>query len=67
MLSFLLSKVTPNAVLLVLNLMLAGVALVLCKPMLSSVITPVVAMVLALLGLVLLVLKIDRAESVEAE
>lgn len=67
MLSFLLSKVTPNAVLLVLNLMLAGVALVLCKPMLSSVIAPVAAMVLALLGLVLLVLKIDRAESVEAE
>lgn len=67
MLSFLLSKVTLNAVLLVLNLLLAGVALVLCKPMLASVITPVAAMVLALLGLVLLVLKIDRAESVEAE
>lgn len=67
MLSFLLSKVTPNAVLLVLNLLLAGVALVLCKPMLASVIVPVAAMVLALLGLVLLVLKIDRAESVEAE
>ncbi len=67
MLSFLLSKVTLNAVLLVLNLLLAGVALVLCKPMLASVIAPVAAMVLALLGLVLLVLKIDRAESVEAD
>lgn len=67
MLSFLLSKVTLNAVLLVLNLLLAGVALVLCKPMLASVIASVAAMVLALLGLVLLVLKIDRAESVEAE